>query len=206
MDRCISKNQSAFIPCRSIFNNTILAQEGFHSITHSKKKDGLLTVKLDLDKAYDKVDWGFLLSMLSVFGFPNVFIKWIETCNTFATFSVSINRKRCGFIKPTRGIRQGCPLSPYLFVFITEFLSLQIQKYHYDRQFLGVQLGRQGSWLTHICYADDILIFSQGTIAQLLTLIRITEDFTNVTGQSVSFHKSQIIFSKQISRMRREED
>jgi len=126
LDRCISKNQSAFIPGRSIFDNCILTQELLHSMSLSKKQEGLLALKLDLEKAYDKVDWQFISGMLSYFGFPDLFISWIMECLTTVTYSVIINGQRHGHIIPKRGIRQGCPLSPYLFVFVTEFLSLNI--------------------------------------------------------------------------------
>lgn len=149
------------------------------------------------------MDWHFLIRILKAFGSPDLFINWISTCITTSTYSMHINGKRCGFIKPTRGISQGCPMSPYLFVFITEYLSLKIVHYQTCKQFTGIQLGRGGEWLTHLSYADDIVVFSQGKLSHLQLLKQLLKDFCSISGQSFSLNKSQIIFSKQIQRNRR---
>lgn len=167
LHQCISKYQSAFILSRNISDNCILAQELFHSMQRSTRSEGLVALKLDLSKAYDRVDWNFLVNMLTLFGFPQVFITWIYQCISTASYSVLINGQQHGYITPSRGIRQGCPLSPYLFVFVMEYLSRSLEALTRRHLFSGIQLGRGGEWISHLCYVDDILIFSSGDLFQL---------------------------------------
>lgn len=109
---------------------------------NSKKRCGMLVIKIDLEKAYDNVNWDFLVHMLYEFGFPHQFVTWIYTCISSTTYSLLINGQRYGLIDPRRGVRQGCPLSPYLFVFVTEYLSLRLLALHRQSLFQGVRLGQ----------------------------------------------------------------
>jgi hypothetical protein len=128
LDSMISRNQSAFIPGCNIAENVLLAQE---MIRNYHRKDGQLrcTTKIDLMKAYDSVNWNFLIHCLSCSGFPLKFVNWIKECITSPRFSISLNGTLVGYFEEAKGLRQGDPLSPYLFVIAMEVISRIMGKY-----------------------------------------------------------------------------
>ena len=157
----ISENQNAFIPGRLISDNITVAHEMFHSLKARKRQaTSYMAVKTDIAKAYDRMEWNFLETSMIHMGFDSKFIRWIMSCVSSVSFSVLINGSPEGYIVPERGIRQGDPLSPYLFILCAEVLSHMMNKAMVDRSLLGMKIAMQAPAVNHLLFADDSLFFS----------------------------------------------
>jgi hypothetical protein len=123
----ISQSQSAFIAGRHISSNVILTQEIIHSFKLKSWTSQAFLLKIDLAKAFDRLEWSFISQALTRIGFSPHFINLIYTCISTPSLSILINHEPTPFFYPHRGLRQGCPLSPYLFVIAINELSLRLQ-------------------------------------------------------------------------------
>ncbi|KAL0290880.1 UNVERIFIED_CONTAM: putative mitochondrial protein [Sesamum radiatum] len=196
----IDSSQTAFVPGRVIADNILLAQELLAGYNQAKLPR--CTIKVDIQKAYDSVNWDFLLESLRIFQFPSRFIDWIEQCVSTVAYSVLLNGSLHGFFSGSKGLRQGDPLSPYLFVIVMEIwhvmLRLRTQsdesfQYHWKCNDLGI---------LNLCFADDVLIFCAGTINSVSTIKATLLEFAELSGLRVNPGKSTIILSKSVHRDR----
>uniref|UniRef100_A0A803P400 Reverse transcriptase domain-containing protein n=1 Tax=Cannabis sativa TaxID=3483 RepID=A0A803P400_CANSA len=200
LSRIISPTQSAFLPGRLISDNIIIAQEVTHALAHRKTgRTGWMGLKLDMAKAFDRVEWGFLQKVMEKFKFPHRFINLVMSCISTVSFSFSINQQILGSVTPSRGIRQGDPLSPYLFLLCSEGLSALIAQYtltsRTHNQGLGLKIARTAPIISHLFFADDSLLFSQATPHAAETIKEVLHDYSLASGQMVNFDKSSLYFS-----------
>ncbi|MCI02045.1 hypothetical protein A2U01_0023077, partial [Trifolium medium] len=136
----ISQNQSAFVPGRLITDNTLVAYEVFHHFNQSSSRKGFMGVKTDMAKAYDRVEWSFLQTTLETMGFPHQLTDTIMDCVTNVQFSILINGHPSQPFTPQRGLRQGDPLSPYLFIICANVLSGLILKAQTQKRLHGIKV------------------------------------------------------------------
>ncbi|KAI3461929.1 hypothetical protein Pfo_018592 [Paulownia fortunei] len=154
----IAPSQSGFVQGRLISDNILLAQELIHSIDSRQVQDNVV-FKLDMAKAYDRVQWGFLYKVLQKMGFPTYWISYVRHCIENCWFTVLINGVPTGFFKSSRGLRQGDPISPLLFVLAADFLSRGLDALFREHE--DMYYRNQALRITHLSYADDIIIFSR---------------------------------------------
>jgi hypothetical protein len=154
----ISETQSAFLPGRLISNNALFSFECFYHIQKNKKtEDNYCAYMLDLTKAYDRVDWGYLKGILLKFGFHQKWVNQVMACVTSVSFSVRVNGVLTDSFKPTRGLREGDPLSPYLFLFVAEGLTKILQKAVYNQELQDLKCCRGAPGISHLLFANDSL-------------------------------------------------
>ncbi|XP_052627262.1 uncharacterized protein LOC128133760 [Lactuca sativa] len=189
----VSDNQSAFIPGRSIVDNILLSQElvkGYHRDRGFSRCD----MKVDIQKAYDTVNWSFLQDILFFFGFHPVMIKWIMSCVSTPSYMLSINGTFHGFFEGKRGLRQGCPLSPYLFTLVMEIFNLIIQRRIRNEKMFKYHWSCKKQKITHLCFADDLMIFCHGNKASARVVKEALDEFAGVAGLLPNLAKSHIFF------------
>ena len=194
MDKVISKSQNAFVEGRQILDAVLITNELVDSSLR-RKKCGLVC-KLDIEKAYDSISWEFLYKVLDKMGFGRRWLNWIKWCISTASFSILINGTLAGFFQSSMGLRQGDPLSPYLFVIGMEALSCLINRAVDGNYLSGIQVAnRRGEDLSisHLLYADDTLIFCKDDIEQLKFLSWILIWFEAMSGLKINLTKSEII-------------
>lgn len=192
----ICQSQHAFIPGRRIANNIIIAQEIVHSFGLKSYAQNAFMLKIDLSKAFDKLEWDFIAVALQRKGFHPHFINLVLSCINSSSFSVNINGQAYGSFNANRGIRQGCPLSPYLFVLALNELSDQLNEALSNNQINGVKLSRDGPVIHSLLYADDLIITGMATVEEANRIKSIIDEFCRNSGQTPNWSKSGIMFSR----------
>ncbi|KAM2441755.1 hypothetical protein PS1_022926 [Malus domestica] len=127
---------------------------------------GFMALKLDISKAYDRVEWKFLEAMMHRMGFSNRWIRTIMLCITTVTYSFKLNEDSVGYMHPERGIRQGDPLSSYLFVMCAEGFSALLTKAELDGDLQGIKVCRAAPSIHHLFFAGDSFLFARGTLSE----------------------------------------
>ncbi|CAA7058279.1 unnamed protein product [Microthlaspi erraticum] len=184
----VQRNQVGFVKGRLLCENVLLASE----LVSDFNKAGPISrgcLQIDISKAYDNVDWGFLLRLLEAFELPENFIEWIRLCITTPHYSVALNGELVGFFKGGKGLRQGDPISSSLFVLVMDILSkLLDQAVRADR--IKPHPKCVDPLITHLSFADDMLIFFDGSSQSLQAILEVLSSFHSYSGLGLNAGKS----------------
>lgn len=151
-------------------------------------------LKVDLKKAFDSLDWGFIFKIFQALEFPESFITLIRQCVTTTRFSVAINGEMCGYFNGSKGLRQGDPLLPYLFVLAMEVLS-QMLNANFSNGRIGHHPKAAQPLITHLAFADDLMIFFDGEVNSLQNIADTLQLFSIWSGLAMNHHKTDLFIA-----------
>lgn len=189
--RLVATNQSAFIKGRYILESVVVAHEVVHSIHKCKEKGVIL--KLDYEKAYDRVSWNFLFEVLASRGFSDRWIIWIRNLVVGGSVGIMVNGEDSAYFKPGKGLRQDDPISPLLFNLVGDALSKMLDRASSAGLFRGLMCNFREGGILSLQYADDTVLFSSAETSHLVNLKQILLWFEQVSSMRVNFHKSECI-------------
>jgi hypothetical protein len=145
-------------------------------------------------KAYDRVEWDYLQGCLSKLGFAASWINTVMRCVTEVRYAVKVNGELTKPVVPTRGIRQGDPISPYLFLLQTEGLSCLLQNKEESGHLAGIRNGRHGPQISHLLFADDSIFFARSDDRSVTALNDTLQLYCDGSGQKINHDKSSVFF------------
>ena len=200
LDKLISPVQAAFVLGRKGLDNTIIVQETIHSITKKRGEVGYMALKIDLEKAYDKLEWSLIKDMLVRANIPDDLIVIIMSCISSVSTSILVNGEALDSIYPSRGIRQGDLLSPYLFILCMDYLGQLIEEKCHIQLWQPVKASQSGPAFSHLFFADDLVLFAKADYINCSAIRDVLDDFCSLFGQTISEAKSKVLFSPNVDR------
>ena len=198
LNKLVSPFQTTFVPGRKGLDNILVAQELFYALDKKKGKEGYMAIKVDLEKAYDRMEWCFLHKVLQAYHFPQNFIRVIMSCVTSTTVSILFNGGKLEAFNPSQVLRQRDPLSPYLFILCMEYLGHLIEKKCMEGVWKPLKASRDNIGISHLFFADDLILFAKVDEDSCEAILEVLDEFYEELGQKVSMEKSRIYFSPNV--------
>lgn len=195
----VANNQSAFVQGRSMLHNVLICHDLVRH--YNRKTTPRCLMKIDLQKAYDMLSWEFLEEVLEGYGSPAKFVKLIMTCVTSPRFTVKVNGEGYGYFKGERRLRQGDPASPLLFVLVTEYLSRTLMCMSKLPEFKFHPMCKTLQ-LTHLIFADDLMIFYKGEVKSVQRVKEAPEHFSAATSLVANIEKSSIFLASMVDQIK----
>ncbi|KAJ0612656.1 putative RNA-directed DNA polymerase [Helianthus annuus] len=190
MDGLISTTQSAFVGGRNILDGPLVVSEVVSWA--KKKKIKMMVFKVDFEKACDSINWKFLFRVMELMEFPDKWIGWIKGCLRSGKGSVMVNDSPTCEFPFKRGLRQGDPLSPFLFIIAMQVLDMFMKRALDLGLFHGIKLPNGGPIISHLCYADDVIFIGEWSMHNVVSLNRFLRCLFLVTGLKVNHHKCRL--------------
>lgn len=190
LGKVISEGQNAFLPGRQILEGAVTVTEVLDLAKRRKKS--CLALKVDFEKAYDSVSWSFIDHMLHRLGFDNLWRKWMWGCYSASSMSVLINGSPTDEFTAHRGLKQGDPLAPFLFVVVAEGLAGLIKQAEETGCLKGFPVSNDLS-VSLLQFADDTIIFTDGSESNLWGIKAILRSFELASGLKINYAKSNVL-------------
>lgn len=199
MPHIVSPTQGAFVAGRLISDNLLIAHELVHGLkTNPGCKEDYIAIKTDMSKAYDQVEWDFLETLFLKMGFHTKWVRLIMCCVRSVTYTVMMNGQCYGHIVPERGIRQGDPLSPFLFILCAEALVNIMNRTELNGDITGIKLTRSCPSIHHLLFADDSLFLCKANLKECSNFLKCLRLYGTASGQEINFQKSSITYGSQM--------
>jgi hypothetical protein len=163
-------------------------------------KKSYMALKLDMSKAYDRVDWSFLRGVMERLNFCNPFIELVMKCVSTVTYRFKVNGQLSEPIIPGRGLRQGDPISPYLFLLCAEGFSGLLHQAENDGSIKGIRLAPTAPVVNHLLFADDSLLLMEASASSTLAVNALLHTYEESSGQIINREKSSVCFSPNTPR------
>lgn len=173
-----------------------------------RKKHHNLVVKLDMAKAYTRVSWKYLIVVMRKFGFSERILDMIVRLISSNWYSMLMNGQSFGFFQSSRGLKQGDPISPTLFIIVVEVLSRGLNRLFGDPQFIGYEMPKWSPQINHLSYIDNTILFCSGHFGSVKKTNKVLGEYEYVSGQMINLDKSHFYLHEKTSirianRMRR---
>ena len=193
----VSENQSVFQAGKVITDNILMAFETLHYMkNHQTGNTGFMALKLDISKAYDRLEWSFVECLLKKMGFHSKWVDLMMECITTISYSILINGEPSHTIHPSRGLRQRDPLSPYIFLLCTEGLHGLLTRAAASGDIRGISICRNEPRLTHLFFADNSLLFCRASIQECMHIQALLSTYEEASRQKLNRDKTTLFFSK----------
>ncbi len=186
----IRPNQTGFVEGRSILDNTFLAQEAQDWAEESNQD--LLLLLLDFEKAFNRIEWSFLFKALAKPGFCPQWIWWVSSLYKLASSAIKLNGVEGSTFPLARSVRQGCSLSPYLFILVTDVLGHMLDDHRFGVE--GLALSGGGKIIDQT-FADDTAFYLQGTRDNMERTQKVLDIFCRASGEKINWHKTAVIWA-----------
>jgi len=175
---------------RGLLESVLITNEVIEEVRRSRRSGVFL--KVDFEKAYDSVRWSFLFDMLNRLGFHVKWIKWVQGCLESTTMSILVNGSLIEEFRPTRGLRQGDPMAPFLFLIVAEGLAGLVRLVLKENLLSGVRVGRTELECCMLQFADDTMFMCEDSFTNIFTIKAILRVFELASGLKVNLHKSKL--------------